>query len=111
LPLEYGCNREQLGIGDKADADDGNLLVFLNSKTKVKSARPGKGGRRWYKDVGLGFRTPKLAIEGQYIGTLRKTRAPQTERLAPNARDGIDFSPAAEVIARRNGNVGARNSG
>jgi small subunit ribosomal protein S11e len=49
--------------------DDGNLAVFLNSKTKVKSARPGKGGRRWYKDVGLGFRTPKTAIEGQYIGT------------------------------------------
>jgi hypothetical protein len=43
--------------------------VFLNSKTKVKSARPGKGGRRWYKDVGLGFRTPKAAIDGQYIGT------------------------------------------
>ncbi|KAK4229513.1 40S ribosomal protein s11 [Podospora fimiseda] len=42
--------------------------IFLNSKTKVKSTRPGKGGRRWYKDVGLGFRTPKTAIEGQYIG-------------------------------------------
>ncbi|KAG6004725.1 ribosomal 40S subunit protein S11A [Claviceps maximensis] len=41
--------------------------IFLNSKTKAKSARPGKGGRRWYKDVGLGFRTPKTAIEGSYI--------------------------------------------
>ncbi|KAF3063474.1 40S ribosomal protein S11-B, partial [Trichoderma lentiforme] len=41
--------------------------IFLNSKTKTKSARPGKGGRRWYKDVGLGFRTPKTAIEGSYI--------------------------------------------
>ena len=47
-----------------------DFKVFLNSKTKVKSARPGKGGRRWYKDVGLGFRTPTAAIEGQYIGTL-----------------------------------------
>ncbi|ROW07959.1 hypothetical protein VMCG_03593 [Cytospora schulzeri] len=35
--------------------------------TKSKTRRPGKGGRRWYKDVGLGFRTPKAAIEGQYI--------------------------------------------
>ncbi|KAK7713469.1 40S ribosomal protein S11-B [Diaporthe eres] len=35
--------------------------------TKSKTKRPGKGGRRWYKDVGLGFRTPKTAIEGQYI--------------------------------------------
>jgi small subunit ribosomal protein S11e len=43
--------------------------IFQNSKTKTKSTRPGKGGRRWYKDVGLGFRTPKAAIEGSYIGT------------------------------------------
>lgn len=44
--------------------------IFLNQKVKSKSTRPGKGGRRWYKDVGLGFRTPKNAIEGSYIGTL-----------------------------------------
>ena len=45
--------------------------IFLNSKgKKAKSQRVGKGGRRWYKDVGLGFRTPKTAIEGSYIGTL-----------------------------------------
>ena len=43
--------------------------IFKNPKVKAKSARPGKGGRRWYKDVGLGFRTPKTAIEGSYIGT------------------------------------------
>jgi len=41
--------------------------IFLNSKTKAKSKKAGKG-RRWYKDVGLGFRTPKTAIEGSYIG-------------------------------------------
>merc|ERR1711988_781217 len=41
--------------------------IFQNTKTKAKSTRPGKGGRRWYKDVGLGFRTPKTAIEGSYI--------------------------------------------
>ncbi|OAR02507.1 hypothetical protein LLEC1_05455 [Akanthomyces lecanii] len=41
--------------------------IFLNSKVKAKTARPGKNGRRWYKDVGLGFRTPKTAIEGSYI--------------------------------------------
>ncbi|KAI1109398.1 ribosomal protein S17-domain-containing protein [Nemania sp. NC0429] len=38
--------------------------IFQNSKTKAKSARPGK---RWYKDVGLGFKTPNAAIEGSYI--------------------------------------------
>jgi Ribosomal_S17 N-terminal len=34
----------------------------------VKPARrtPGKGGLRFYKNVGLGFKTPKEAIEGGY---------------------------------------------
>merc|ERR1712166_826840 len=41
--------------------------IFLNSKSKSMSTAVGKGGRRWYKDVGLGFRTPKNAIEGSYI--------------------------------------------
>lgn len=42
--------------------------IFQNAKTAAKTPRKGKGGRRWYKDVGLGFRTPKTAIEGNYIG-------------------------------------------
>jgi small subunit ribosomal protein S11e len=42
--------------------------IFLNQKTSSKAKRAGKGGRRWYKDVGLGFRTPKTAIDGSYIG-------------------------------------------
>lgn len=41
--------------------------IFLNAKTKAKSKKTGQG-RRWYKEVGLGFRTPKTAIEGHYIG-------------------------------------------
>lgn len=42
--------------------------IFLNSKAKAaKSRKPGKQGRRWYKDVGLNFKTPKTAIEGTYI--------------------------------------------
>jgi small subunit ribosomal protein S11e len=28
---------------------------------------PGKGGLRWYKNVGLGFKTPREAMEGNYI--------------------------------------------
>ena len=43
--------------------------IFLNNKNKnAKTKRVGKGGRRWFKDIGLGFRTPKAAIEGNYIG-------------------------------------------
>ena len=47
--------------------------IFVNQKSKrTKSTKVGKGGRRWYKDVGLGFRTPKTAIEGSYIGVYYK---------------------------------------
>ena len=44
--------------------------VFTNHKKGSKAAKNkkvGKGGRRWFKDVGLGFKTPKTAIEGTYI--------------------------------------------
>lgn len=67
--------------------------VFQNSKVKVKSARPGKGGRRWYKDVGLGFRTPKAAIEGSYIGMSRHA----------TGRRGFD-------IRRKNGGTGVESA-
>ncbi|CAN6605237.1 small ribosomal subunit protein uS17B [Trichomonascus vanleenenianus] len=36
--------------------------IFQNSKAKVN-----RKTKRWYKDVGLGFKTPKEAIEGSYI--------------------------------------------
>lgn len=39
--------------------------LFLNSKAARKTTRT----RRWYKDVGLGFKTPSAAINGTYIGT------------------------------------------
>ena len=42
--------------------------IFVNHKGKA--AKSSKKGRRWYKDVGLGFRTPRTAIEGSYIGEL-----------------------------------------
>ena len=34
---------------------------FKKSANKV----PGKGGQRYWKNVGLGFKTPKEAIEGE----------------------------------------------
>ncbi|GAB5589772.1 40S ribosomal protein S11-B [Umbelopsis nana] len=34
--------------------------ISLNTKTQKRNSR-------WYKDVGLGFKTPKEAIEGTYI--------------------------------------------
>ncbi|KAG7865085.1 hypothetical protein KL918_004961 [Ogataea parapolymorpha] len=36
--------------------------IFTNPKAKAS-----RRTKRWYKDVGLGFKTPKSAIEGTYI--------------------------------------------
>ncbi|KAK4894552.1 40S ribosomal protein S11-B [Elasticomyces elasticus] len=48
--------------------------IFLNSKAQSgKTKKKGKNGQRWYKDIGLGFRTPKNAIEGNYIGTQKSS--------------------------------------
>ena len=39
--------------------------VFLNSKALL--AKKTTRGVRYYKDIGLGFKTPKEAIEGHYV--------------------------------------------
>jgi hypothetical protein len=44
-------------------------LCCSYNKTALKIV--GKGGQRWYKNVGLGFRTPKEAIEGE-LGCCRR---------------------------------------
>jgi len=36
------------------------------SITKKTKRIPGKAGLRFYKNVGLGFKTPKEAIEGEF---------------------------------------------
>ncbi|KAF3489388.1 hypothetical protein F2Q69_00056478, partial [Brassica cretica] len=41
--------------------------VFLSSKKTGKGKRPGKGGNRFWKNIGLGFKTPRDAIDGHYI--------------------------------------------
>merc|ERR1711990_878234 len=42
--------------------------IFQATKTRsVGSAKRLGREKRWYKDVGLGFKTPKEAIEGTYI--------------------------------------------
>eukprot|EP00873_Tetraselmis_striata_P015921 jgi/Tetstr1/436185/TSEL_025030.t1 len=43
------------------------LGVNQHFNKKVTKKVPGKGGLRFYKSVGLGFKTPKSAIEGTYI--------------------------------------------
>ncbi|KAK4491062.1 hypothetical protein RD792_001784 [Penstemon davidsonii] len=41
--------------------------VFLCSKKSGKGKTPGKGGNRYFKNIGLGFKTPREASEGTYI--------------------------------------------
>ncbi|KAF2113418.1 ribosomal protein S17-domain-containing protein [Lophiotrema nucula] len=41
--------------------------IFHNHKAGGPRAAKGSRTKRWYKDVGLGFRTPKTAIDGSYI--------------------------------------------
>ncbi|SCV72714.1 BQ2448_4251 [Microbotryum intermedium] len=41
--------------------------LFQNAKVTAKSKKSTGKDRRWYKDVGLGFKTPKEAINGTYI--------------------------------------------
>ena len=40
--------------------------VFLSSKISEKGKRPGKGGNRFWKKIGLGFKTPRKAISGLF---------------------------------------------
>ncbi|KAL5730115.1 40S ribosomal protein S11-B [Ranunculus cassubicifolius] len=41
--------------------------VFLSSKISGKGKKQGKGGTRFFKSIGLGFKTPREATEGTYI--------------------------------------------
>ncbi|PPD92977.1 hypothetical protein GOBAR_DD10073 [Gossypium barbadense] len=42
--------------------DDSNTSI--SCKKTGKGKRPGKGGNRFWKSIGLGFKTPREAIEG-----------------------------------------------
>jgi hypothetical protein len=41
-----------------------NLLLNCSTKKADKSKKPGKAGNRFWKSIGLGFKTPREAIEG-----------------------------------------------
>ena len=47
-------------------------VVYLESSPKkaAKGNKPGKGGNRFWKNIGLGFKTPREAIEGIVLGVL-----------------------------------------
>lgn len=51
-------------------------------KSKEKKA-PGKSGHRYHKSVGLGFKTPKEAIEGGCLGAHTLSSLPASSKAAP----------------------------
>lgn len=60
--------------------------------TKKTKRIPGKAGLRYYKNVGLGFKTPKEAIEGNDL--VLEWEAKPLRNLAPGAaKEGIRGNP------------------
>ncbi|KAJ1670279.1 40S ribosomal protein S11-B, partial [Spiromyces aspiralis] len=93
--------------------------VFLNAKNITKK------NKRWYKDVGLGFKTPREAIEGTYIdkkcpftgnvsirgriltGTVVSTKMKRTIIIR---RDYLHFVPKYDRYEKRHKNLAAHLS-
>ncbi|KAF6060575.1 Ribosomal protein S17 family protein [Candida albicans] len=91
--------------------------IFTNPKAKAN-----KKTKRWYKDVGLGFKTPKAAIEGSYIdkkcpfagtvsirgkiltGTVVSTKMHRTIIIR---RDYLHYVPKYNRYEKRHKNVAA----
>ncbi|CCE87055.1 Piso0_005592 [Millerozyma farinosa CBS 7064] len=94
--------------------------IFTNPKAKAN-----KKTQRWYKDVGLGFKTPKAAIEGNYIdkkcpftglvsirgriltGTVVSTKMHRTIIIR---RDYLHYVPKYNRYEKRHRNVAAHVS-
>lgn len=43
------------------------ILCRFQTKRPGQKKAPGKAGQRYWKNVGLGFKTPKEAIEGEIL--------------------------------------------
>ncbi len=41
--------------------------IYIGRKRLMKKSNKGSKAVRWWRNVGLGFKTPKAAIEGKYI--------------------------------------------
>ena len=101
-------------------------VVALLAKGKgKKGTKPGKAGTRFYRSVGLGFKTPKEAIEGTYIdkkcpftgnvsirgriltGTVHSTKMHRTLVVR---RDYMHFIKKYSRYEKRHGNISAHVS-
>ncbi|OIW19515.1 hypothetical protein TanjilG_06970 [Lupinus angustifolius] len=62
-----GESGSEQGLPNPKRQKFGNFAEFDSSKKSGKGKRPGKGGNRFWKSIGLGFKTPREAIDGTYI--------------------------------------------
>merc|ERR1711890_153773 len=83
--------------------------IFTNPKAKVT-----KRSKRWVKDVGLGFKTPKTAIEANYIdkkcpftGTVVSTKMHRTIIIR---REYLHYVPKYNRYEKRHKNLAAHVS-
>eukprot|EP00897_Mesotaenium_endlicherianum_P001738 jgi/Mesen1/1592/ME000134S00715 len=101
------------------------LKVFLAGKKQSGLKAPGKAGNRFYKNVGLGFKTPREAIEGTYIdkkcpftgnvsirgrilsGTVYSTKMRRTITIR---RDYLHFVKKYQRYEKRHSNLSAHVS-
>eukprot|EP00898_Chlorokybus_atmophyticus_P008050 jgi/Chlat1/8246/Chrsp77S07673 len=99
--------------------------VFLAGKGALKKKAPGKNGNRFWKNIGLGFKTPREAIEGVYIdkkcpftgnvsirgriltGTVYSTKM---ERTIIVRRDYMHYIPKYQRYEKRHTNIPAHLS-
>ncbi|KAI3403333.1 RPS11B [Candida oxycetoniae] len=99
---------------------ESQIHIFTNPKAKAN-----RKTKRWYKDVGLGFKTPKTAIEGSYIdkkcpfvgtvsirgkiltGTVVSTKMHRTIIIR---RDYLHYVPKYNRYEKRHKNVAAHLS-
>jgi hypothetical protein len=56
--------------------------------------------KRWYKDVGLGFKTPAEAINGTYIGEFEGGRREEGMERA-DEKDGLEYVFAATLCRQK----------
>merc|ERR1712227_282656 len=74
--------------------------IFTNPKAKVT-----KRSKRWVKDVGLGFKTPKTAIEANYIDK----KCPFTGTVSIR-REYLHYVPKYNRYEKRHKNLAAHVS-
>ncbi|OBS69957.1 hypothetical protein A6R68_01502, partial [Neotoma lepida] len=74
LPANQGCWKN-VGHSDKVCLPKAAPTIFQNKKSVLLGETSKEKPPRYYKYIGLGFKTPKEAIEGTYI----EKKCPSTE--------------------------------